>query len=170
MEIDLCPNCVSPWKCNGPHLAKKDEGWYSCDFGNFYNIFGNHWEFNPNKKPMGEDDLMEAIETLRVLKMDPLQKKLHGIIMDHMYACIEEGMGIKKWIDYLDSLGVAVHTTLGELIRSSIGMGGQRILPTDPNKITVEANFGHITMSEEVAEKIMVLGYIPLPETSDDQN
>jgi len=20
----LCPNCVSPWKCNGPHLTQED--------------------------------------------------------------------------------------------------------------------------------------------------
>lgn len=20
---DLCPNCVTPWKCNGPHLTRR---------------------------------------------------------------------------------------------------------------------------------------------------
>lgn len=22
-EDDMCPNCVTPWKCNGPHLMEK---------------------------------------------------------------------------------------------------------------------------------------------------
>jgi hypothetical protein len=24
-EGDMCPNCVTPWKCNGPHLMWPDE-------------------------------------------------------------------------------------------------------------------------------------------------
>lgn len=22
---DMCPNCVTPWKCNGPHIDYDDE-------------------------------------------------------------------------------------------------------------------------------------------------
>jgi hypothetical protein len=22
--MDMCPNCVTPWKCNGPHLPESD--------------------------------------------------------------------------------------------------------------------------------------------------
>lgn len=25
-EDDMCPNCVTPWKCNGPHLTGEDPG------------------------------------------------------------------------------------------------------------------------------------------------
>lgn len=21
-EVDMCPNCVTPWKCNGPHIQR----------------------------------------------------------------------------------------------------------------------------------------------------
>jgi len=24
-EEDMCPNCVTPWKCNGPHLSPQEE-------------------------------------------------------------------------------------------------------------------------------------------------
>jgi hypothetical protein len=107
---------------------------------------------------------MEVADTLKALKMDPVEKKLRGIIIDHMYTCIEEGIGLKHWMDHLASMDICVHTTLPDLIRSSIGMGKQKTCPSDPDKITVETNFGQVYMSHETAEKIMTLGYIPLPE------
>ena len=24
---DMCPNCVTPWKCNGPHLMEETEAY-----------------------------------------------------------------------------------------------------------------------------------------------
>ena len=29
-EECMCPNCVTPWKCNGPHLPKPCKGAPSC--------------------------------------------------------------------------------------------------------------------------------------------
>jgi hypothetical protein len=132
MEDKMRPNCVEVQRA-APH--KKGRGRCSCRVGNFYNIFGNHWEFRSNNKPMNEDDLMEVMDTLKALKMDPIEKKLHGVIMDHMYTCIEEGLAIKPWMDHLASLEICVHTTLPDLIRSSIGMAKQKSWGVDPDKV-----------------------------------
>ncbi len=26
LEDEMCPNCVTPWKCNGPHILEGDNG------------------------------------------------------------------------------------------------------------------------------------------------
>jgi hypothetical protein len=32
-EDDMCPNCVTPWKCNGPHLTgEEDMGKYKLEW------------------------------------------------------------------------------------------------------------------------------------------
>lgn len=66
-----CPNCVTPWKCNGPHLVEEDEGgWYSCEFGNFYKIFEgrNYWEFKPNETALSKENLIEILEIIKYLE------------------------------------------------------------------------------------------------------
>ena len=35
VDYDLCPNCITPWKCNGPHIPRKHWGRYFPEIYNF---------------------------------------------------------------------------------------------------------------------------------------
>jgi len=61
-----CPNCVTPWKCNGPHLEKLSEFHYKCQKGYFMNEDGK-WVFFPFEKSFSESELLDIADTLRIL-------------------------------------------------------------------------------------------------------
>lgn len=89
-EMEMCPNCVTPWKCNGPHLIKRVFSPMGIDKtlderGSRYGAFkdqavlaqaikatfmkGRNWSILP-------DDSREALETIatkisRILHGDP---------------------------------------------------------------------------------------------------
>lgn len=60
-----CPNCLTPWKCNGPHLTKLSNGWYSSYEGFF--IKEIEWKFLPNEMSLSTDQLLDIINTLNIL-------------------------------------------------------------------------------------------------------
>jgi hypothetical protein len=63
-----CPNCITPWKCNGPHLEKSWEGLYSSSDGYF--LFSNSlqkYRFIPYEKEYDEDSLLDICNTLKTL-------------------------------------------------------------------------------------------------------
>ena len=61
-----CPNCVTPWKCNGPHLLKSSSGYYSSSDGIFIREFGE-WKFIPNEKSFTSQILLDIVNTLNIL-------------------------------------------------------------------------------------------------------
>jgi len=58
-----CPNCQTPWKCNGPHLFPMSDSIYESVHGYF--ILNNHkWKFIPLEKEFTDDELLDIAETL----------------------------------------------------------------------------------------------------------
>lgn len=63
-----CPNCITPWKCNGPHLEKSWEGLYHSSDGYFMmSKITNKYQFIPHEKEYDEDRLLDIANTLRIL-------------------------------------------------------------------------------------------------------
>ena len=61
-----CPNCITPWKCNGPHLEPISDKMYRSIHGYF--IFkGHEWVFMPIEAELNTDDLLSITDTLRNL-------------------------------------------------------------------------------------------------------
>lgn len=60
-----CPNYLTPWKCNGPHLKKMSEIHYLSNEG--YYLFNEKWIFIPFEKQFDENQLLEIAETLKFL-------------------------------------------------------------------------------------------------------
>jgi hypothetical protein len=63
-----CPNCITPWKCNGPHLEKSWDGLYNS--GDGYFLFSQSlqkYHFIPYEKEYDEDQLLDISNTLRIL-------------------------------------------------------------------------------------------------------
>jgi len=61
-----CPNCITPWKCNGPHLLPMSDSIYESIYGYFI-LKNNRWKFSPVEKELDADDLMIIADTLRNL-------------------------------------------------------------------------------------------------------
>jgi len=58
-----CPNCQTPWKCNGPHLLPISNSIYKSVDGYF--MLRNHrWTFTPLEKEFTDNDLIDIAETL----------------------------------------------------------------------------------------------------------
>ena len=67
MTLD-CPNCVTPWKCNGPHLEKKHSGVYSSIDGYFmFNAIKQEYVFIPNEKEYDDKQLLDISDTLKLI-------------------------------------------------------------------------------------------------------
>lgn len=60
-----CPNCLTPWKCNGPHLEKMSDIHYLSNDG--YYLFQDKWVFIPFEKEFNEDALISVTDTLSFL-------------------------------------------------------------------------------------------------------
>jgi hypothetical protein len=60
-----CPNCITPWKCNGPHLLKISEIHYKSIDG--YYIKNQKWFFIPFEKYFDEKLLIKISDTLNFL-------------------------------------------------------------------------------------------------------
>jgi hypothetical protein len=61
-----CPNCITPWKCNGPHLEKISHIHYKFDYGYFL-FCENKWNLIPFEKKLSIEDLMEMLEVFKYL-------------------------------------------------------------------------------------------------------
>jgi hypothetical protein len=61
-----CPNCVTPWKCNGPHIVQTSSGYYSSTDGIFIKE-SNEWKFIPNEKSFCGHHLLDIVDILNVL-------------------------------------------------------------------------------------------------------
>jgi hypothetical protein len=64
----VCPNCISPYKCNGPHIYHITNKVYRCDYGYF--IFRDEtskWIFTPSERDFDTDMLLSVMDTLRNL-------------------------------------------------------------------------------------------------------
>jgi hypothetical protein len=66
MSEDTCPNCITPWKCNGPHLVWISDTIYHSEYGYF--LFNtNEWVWLPQEKEYNTDTLFMVTDTLRNL-------------------------------------------------------------------------------------------------------
>lgn len=61
-----CPNCQTPWKCNGPHLlwisdniASSNEGYFLIEEGQYFWL--------PLEKHYSKDELFSIGDTLTIL-------------------------------------------------------------------------------------------------------
>lgn len=62
------PNCITPWKCNGPHLFKVHDTLYRSEYGYFLlKKESNEYVFIPHEKEYSTDDLLDISDTLRNL-------------------------------------------------------------------------------------------------------
>lgn len=59
-----CPNCVTPWKCNGPHLESVSKIHYKCEYGYFIKKYSKTWVFLPSEKEFDSEALLNIIDTL----------------------------------------------------------------------------------------------------------
>lgn len=62
-----CPNCLTPWKCNGPHLEKVDENHYHSSDGYYTKDQLSSWTFLPFERSFTESELSDILYTLRGL-------------------------------------------------------------------------------------------------------
>jgi oligopeptidase B len=68
-KVMECPNCQTPWKCNGPHLLPMSDSIYESIYGYFI-LKNNRWIFTPLEKEFYTDDLMIIADTLRNLNQN----------------------------------------------------------------------------------------------------
>lgn len=61
-----CPNCQTPWKCNGPHLLKLSEYHYNSVDG-YYIKQNEVWKFFPFEKGLDSEELTNISLTLSYL-------------------------------------------------------------------------------------------------------
>lgn len=61
-----CPNCITPCKCNGPHIVQTSNGYYASNDGIFIKE-SDGWKFIPNEKSFGSNHLLDIINTLNIL-------------------------------------------------------------------------------------------------------
>lgn len=66
--INDCPNCITPWKCNGPHLNKMSEIHYSSEYGYFLKN-NSEWKFVPFEKQYSSEVLIEIAQTIDSLNL-----------------------------------------------------------------------------------------------------
>jgi hypothetical protein len=99
-----------------------------------------------------------------MLKKEPMEMKLYEILMENMHECVEKGMGLESWINHIEKLGISISHSKADIIRSAIGTEKKNQYPSNPDEVTVETGFGQISMSHEMADKILCLGFLPLPE------
>ena len=62
-----CPNCITPWKCNGPHLQYVSDIIYKSEHGYFISGNDRVWRFAPFEKEFDTDTLLSIMDTLRNL-------------------------------------------------------------------------------------------------------
>jgi hypothetical protein len=63
-----CPNCVTPWKCNGPHIFTITDNIRKCDYGYFIlHENSSEWIFSPIEQDFDVYALMLVSDTLRNL-------------------------------------------------------------------------------------------------------
>jgi len=62
-----CPNCITPWKCNGPHLEKVSNFLYKSIHGYFMLNQSKEWIFTPIEKEFDSDLLLDIMDTLKNL-------------------------------------------------------------------------------------------------------
>lgn len=63
-----CPNCITPWKCNGPHLLKGSEHHYKSIDGYYVKQPDTGvWLFFPFEKGLDSQELLDIANTLRNL-------------------------------------------------------------------------------------------------------
>lgn len=68
-----CPNCQTPWKCNGPHLLPMSNSIYESIYGYFI-LKHDKWMFTPLEKEFYTDDLMIIADTLRNLNENEVRR------------------------------------------------------------------------------------------------
>jgi len=63
-----CPNCLTPWKCNGPHLEKSDSNYYKSSEGDWiFKPLLQKYVFIPLEKEYDENQLLDISNTLKLL-------------------------------------------------------------------------------------------------------
>lgn len=63
-----CPNCITAWKCNGPHLEKSEENLYRSNDGYYMKSFDSEeWTFIPYEKDFTTSQLLDIYTTLTFL-------------------------------------------------------------------------------------------------------
>jgi hypothetical protein len=59
-----CPNCITPWKCNGPHLERISDSVYKSEHGYFMRRESGQWIFTPIEKEFDSYTLLGIVDTL----------------------------------------------------------------------------------------------------------
>lgn len=67
MIEEKCPNCITPWKCNGPHLDRVSDVIYKSEDGYFMTNTLNEWVWLPHDKEYHFDNLLRIMDTLQNL-------------------------------------------------------------------------------------------------------
>lgn len=80
-----CPNCLTPWKCNGPHLEKIDDNHYHSSDGYYTKDQLSSWTFLPFERSFTENGLRDILDTLRNLNCK-LDNKIYTINNAHNIA------------------------------------------------------------------------------------
>jgi hypothetical protein len=62
-----CPNCITPWKCNGPHLEMISNSVYKSEHGYFMLRQSGEWILTPVEKEFDTDTLLGIMDTLKNL-------------------------------------------------------------------------------------------------------
>lgn len=115
-DDDMCPNCVTPWKCNGPHLAacahdlvsrEDDTGLWTCD--------DCCQPFAAPSVPLPVDGLLADIFTYidallnadlsytELPEGDPRAAAARWPLTDSR-VCVEQVIEADTWIEELDAL------------------------------------------------------------------
>jgi VCBS repeat-containing protein len=62
-----CPNCITIWKCNEPHLIRVNDSIYKSEYGHFIINDSNEWVWLANEKNYSVKQLSLVIDTLNNL-------------------------------------------------------------------------------------------------------
>jgi hypothetical protein len=64
-----CPNRITPWKCNGPHIEidKITEKYCKSEYGYFLKKENGQWVFIPFEKELDADVLLNITDMLITL-------------------------------------------------------------------------------------------------------
>ena len=91
-----CPNCVTPWKCNGPHLEKSLDGYYKSIEG--YWIFKpllQKYVFIPFEKEYDDNQLLDISNTLKLLNKEKYKSQKKRLEALQKLTELDEELGLE---------------------------------------------------------------------------
>jgi len=90
-----CPNCVTPWKCNGPHLEERCQGLYNSADGYFiFNALRQKYLFIPFEKEYTESQLLDISNTLKFLNKEKYKSQNKRLEALQKLTELDEELGL----------------------------------------------------------------------------